>query len=309
MNFYIIRHYLKKMIDDPFAIFRFIMMNTYLSKLIDDKKYIESLYFLYYKEKLNLKNPQTFNQKLQWLKLNDRKSIHTVMADKYEAKKLVTDLIGQEYVVPTLQVYENVEDIKLETLPDQFAIKCTHDSGSTFLCRNKANFKWNAIKKKLKKAVSTNYFYRAREWQYKDIRPRIIVEPLLEMQRGGGMADYKFYCFNGKPQFLYVSEGLDNHFTARISFLTLDWKFAEFRRTDYSDFDEIPQKPAAYEDMLSCAEKLCRNEKFVRVDFYCIGKQVFFSEFTFYPNSGFVHFEPQEYDLKLGEMLNIYDNK
>ncbi|MDE7446836.1 MAG: glycosyl transferase [Lachnospiraceae bacterium] len=307
MNFAILKYYGKKLIDNPFVVAKFIMINTGISKLISDKKYVELLYFFFYKEKLDLENPKTFNQKLQWLKLNDKKDIHTIMADKYQAKKYVAEVIGKEYVIPTIKVYDCVDDIRYEELPDQFAIKCTHDSGSTFICRNKERFEWKKVKKNLERALSRNYFYRGREWPYKHIKPRIIVEPFLVDSGGGAINDYKFYCFNGKPQFLYVSEGLDEHLTARLSFLTLDWTFAEFRRTDYPDLDELPQKPEAYEDMLRCAEILCKDEKFVRVDFYCIGKQVFFSEFTFYPNGGLVHFEPQEYDLKLGEMLKLDD--
>lgn len=306
MNFALLKRYGKKIIDNPFVVANFIMINTGISKLISDKKYVELLYFFFYREKLDLGNPKTFNQKLQWLKLNDKKDMHTIMADKYQAKKFVAEVIGKEYVIPTIKVYNRVEDIRYEELPDQFAIKCTHDSGSTFICRDKEHFEWKKVKKNLGRALSRNYFYRGREWPYKHIKPRIIVESLL-VDSDGGIADYKFYCFNGKPQFLYVSKGLDEHLTARISFLTLDWTFAEFRRTDYPDLDELPQKPEAYEDMLRCAEALCKDEKFVRVDFYCIGKQVFFSEFTFYPNGGLVHFEPQEYDLKLGEMLKLDD--
>ena len=269
----------------------------------------KSSYFFFYKKKLDLGNPRTFNQKLQWLKLNDKKDIHTIMADKYQAKEFVAEALGKEYVIPTIKVYDRAEDIRFDELPDRFAIKCTHDSGSTFICRDKELFEWKKIKKKLGRALSRNYFYRGREWPYKNIKPRIIVEPFLVDAEGNAVNDYKFYCFNGKPQFLYVSKGLDEHLTARLSFLTLDWQFADFRRTDYPDLEKLPQKPEAYEDMLRCAEILCKGEKFVRVDFYCIGKQVLFSEFTFYPNGGLVHFEPQEYDLKLGDMLKLDDIK
>ena len=301
-----LKHYVKKLTDNPFVVIKFVLMNSAIAKLINDQKYIELIYLFFYRKKLNLKCPKTFNEKLQWLKIYDKKPVHIIMADKYDVKQYVANIVGKEYVVPTLKVYDKVEEIRYEELPNQFVIKCTHDSGSTFICRKKEDFDWKKVKKSLKRACSKNYFFRGREWPYKYIKPRIIVEPLL-LDTGGGIADYKFYCFNGKPQFLYVSKGLDRHLTARISFLTLDWKFAEFKRTDYQGLEKLPLKPIAYECMLQCVEILCKDEKFVRIDFYCVGNHVFFSEFTFYPNSGLVHFEPQEYDLKLGELLSLDD--
>jgi hypothetical protein len=401
---------------------------------------------------INLDNPHTFNEKLQWLKLHDRKPIYATMVDKYEAKKYVANIIGEEYIIPTLAVYDRVEDIDFDALPNQFVLKCTHDSGGLVICRDKSKLDKKSAIKKLRKYLKRTYFWQNREWPYKNVNPRIIAEQYMEdkgtkelrdykffcfngimkalfiasdrqtegeetkfdffdadfrhldirnghpnadmppakpetfdkMKKmaeklsehiphlrvdfyevngkayfgeltfshwsgmklfnpekwdmefgqwialpetdGGGnlylsdgivlylhslreetpsLTDYKFYCFNGEAKYLYVSEGLENHSTAKISFLTLDWKFAPFCRFDYAPFKELPPKPSKFNEMIKIAEQLSKGHTFLRVDLYEINNQIYFGELTFHPCSGMMPFKPKEWDLKFGELVTL----
>ena len=191
-----------------------------LGKFIPDKLWIQMKYLKWFRKLPNLKNPETFNEKLQWLKLHDRKPEYTKMVDKCEAKKLVAAIIGEEHVIPTLGVWDRFEDIDFDALPDQFVLKCTHDCGGLAICRDKSTFDFNAAKKKIEKSLKRNYYYECREWPYKNVKPRILAEAYMEdgvSQKG--LTDYKFFCFSGEAKFIYVSRGLEDHATAEISLL------------------------------------------------------------------------------------------
>lgn len=272
---------------------------------ISDEIYLKMLYKERTGKALNLERPQTFNEKLQWLKLNDRKESYSNMVDKYEAKKYVSSIIGDKYIIPTLGLWEKFEDIDFDKLPEQFVIKCTHDSGGLVICRDKSALDKSAAKNKINKSLSKNYYYQTREWEYKNIRPRIIAEPYLENTKGKGLIDYKFFCFNGEPKYLYVSEGLENHKTAFISFLDMDYKKVSFSRKDYKEFENLPDRPIKFEEMKKLAGILSKEMTFLRVDFYEVKGEIFFSELTFFPCSGFVPFEPDEYDKIIGNMLKL----
>lgn len=270
---------------------------------LPDKAYLKLFYKAMAKRPLNLDNPQTFNEKMQWLKLYDRKSIYTAMVDKYEAKQFVAERIGEKYIVPTLGVWDRYEDIDFKRLPDQFVLKCTHDSGGLFICKNKADFDKKAAQRKIKKCLKKNFYWFSREWPYKNVKPRIIAEKYMEDGEGKGITDYKFFCFDGEPKFLYMSHGLEDHSTATISFVTLDWKIAPFKRSDYKPFMELPEKPSGYDEMIELAKKLSSGHKFLRVDLYQIGSQVYFSELTFFPCGGVIPFDPKEWDGELGKLI------
>lgn len=270
---------------------------------MDDETYLRTLYRNKFKKELDLENPITFNEKLQWLKLYDRKPIYTTMVDKYEAKKYVANLIGEKYIIPTLGVWNSFVDIDFNLLPDKFVLKTTHDSGGIVICKDKHNFDQENARLKIENSLKKNFYYQCREWPYKNVIPRIIAEKYME--NIGGLVDYKFYCFNGKPRFLYVSQGLDNHDTAKISFLTLDWEFAPFQRSDYLAFDTLPQKPENLNKMIKIAEKLSGDSTFLRVDLYEIEGNIYFSELTFSPCGGFMCFHPTEWDKKLGDELRL----
>ena len=275
-------------------------------KFLPDKQYLQLYYFAKFKKPLNLKSPKTFNEKLQWLKLNDRKDIYTIMVDKYEAKKVVANIIGEEYIIPTLGVWDSFDEIDFDTLPDQFVLKCTHDSGGLVICRDKSKLDKVETRKILEKSLKNEYFYMAREWPYKNVKPRIIAEQYMQDETQiNGLFDYKFYCFDGEAKFLYVSKGLENHKTARISFLNLDWTFAPFKRNDYKAFDSIPQKPKEFEKMVDFTKKLSKEIPFLRVDLYEIAGKVYFSELTFAPSGGMMLFEPEEWDYILGDWIKL----
>lgn len=295
-------------IKQPSRIILYLMDKSFMN-FLDDRTYLEIKYYLKMKKKLNIEKPQTFNEKLQWLKLYDRNPEYTKMVDKYESKKYVSNLIGEEYIIPTLGIYNNFNEINLNELPNQFVMKCTHDSGGNIICKDKEKLKFIEEKKKLEKCLKRNYYNLGREWTYKNVKPRIIIEKYMATQKQPELVDYKFFCFNGEPKFIYVSEGLSNHKTAKISFADMDYQKAEFYRKDYMPFEKLPPKPKNFEKMKELAKKLSKNIPFVRVDFYEIKNKVFFSELTFYPCSGYIPFEPEKYDKVLGDMLELPKEK
>lgn len=272
---------------------------------LPDKAYIKMSYRLARSKKLDLKNPQTFNEKLQWLKLYDRKDIYTTMVDKYEVKKYVSDLIGEEYIIPTLGVWDKFDDIDFDALPDQFVLKCTHDSGGLVIVRDKSKLDKDKARKKINKSLKRNYYYHGREWPYKNVKPRIIAEQYMEDTASRELVDYKFYCFNGTPKFLYISTGLEDHSTAAISFLTMDFEFAPYERSDFKPFDSLPEKPKNFEKMAALAASLSKDVDFLRVDLYEINGKIYFSELTFSPCSGYMPFKNAEHDVEIGQLLHL----
>ena len=270
---------------------------------IPDAIFLKFIYRNIFGRKLDLNEPRSFNEKLQWLKLYDRKPEYTAMVDKYLAKELIAEKLGKEYVIPTIGVWDRFEDIAFDKLPDRFVLKCNHDSGGLVICRDKAKLDIKEAEKKIKWSLNRNYYWVGREWPYKDVKRKIIAEEYIENEEGKGLVDYKFYCFNGHVEYLYVSEGLEDHKTARISFLTPDWEFAPFERADYKPFSELPKKPGRFSDMLKIAEKLSEGFPFLRVDLYEVNGEIYFSEFTFAPCSGWMPFVPDEWDYKLGELI------
>lgn len=293
-----------KALKSPRYTYQYIIHKGNFNDMPDDE-YLKLMFRHKMSYKLNLKNPQTFNEKLQWLKLYDRKPEYTKMVDKYEAKKYVAEKISEEYIIPTIGVWDEFEEIDFDILPNQFVLKSTHDSGSIIIVRNKSMLDIKESKKIINRSLKTNYFWEGREWPYKNVKPRIIAEKYMKDNDEKDLIDYKFYCFDGKVEFLYISQGMDNHETARISFLKTDWEFAPFKRSDYKSFEKLPEKPSQYEKMLDIAENLSKNIPFLRVDLYQIQNQVYFSELTFTPCSGHMPFVPTEWDRKIGELFII----
>lgn len=439
-------------IKDPYQIFE-VMKSHGITNVIPDKCYLQIQFKHIFGRKIDWRNPTTFNEKLQWLKIYDRNPLYTKMVDKYEAKRYVAGIIGEEYIIPTIGVWDRFEEIDFDPLPNQFVLKCTHDCGSLVICRDKSRLDIEAAKAKINRCLKRNYFWASREWPYKNVTPRIIAEQYMEDTPGaeltdyklmcfngkvrcsftctdrysddglkvtffdenwnqipferhypksddeiprpknyeqmvrlseklsekipfvrvdfyeaagdlyfgemtfypgsgfeeftpdssdnvfgnwiklpefpGGywvnadsiaiwvhkigtpikhnkeMLDYKFFCFNGTPGFLYVSQGFENHATTRINFVTLDWKKADFARNDYQEFDELPGKPEHFEEMLHLARILSKDIPFCRTDFYEINGKVYFGELTFSPCGGFIPFKEADSDLRLGKLLNL----
>ena len=224
--------------DRDYRFLHFSQLGKY--NTMDDAEYLRRLYRSRMGIDLNLENPTRYTEKLQWLKLYDRKPEYTVMVDKYAVKSYVAKKIGHSYIIPTLGVWERFEDIDFDKLPNQFVLKCTHDSGGLVICRDKSVLDMEAAARKIRASLKRNYYYSSREWPYKNVKPRIIAEKYIEDHNSSGLRDYKFFCFNGKVEFLYLSEGLENHQTARISFVSLDWKPMWFSRDDYKEFEVLP---------------------------------------------------------------------
>ncbi|WP_242966861.1 ATP-grasp fold amidoligase family protein [Desulfosporosinus sp. FKA] len=289
-------------------LFKWLIVKKW-SRIIPDKQYLKIQYRLHTGKKLNVDDPKLFNEKLQWLKLYDHTPEYITMVDKYAAKEYVANIIGDQYIIPTLGVWDSFDEIDFDSLPNQFALKCTHDSGSVLVCRDKSKLDRGSAKKKLSEALNRNGFLYGREWPYKEVKARIIVEKYMEEKPRKSLKDYKFYCFNGKPKFLYLSEGLENHATAHISYVTLDWEKTPFVRTDYAPFETLPEKPSQFEKMKELAAIMAKGIPFSRIDFYEINKQVYFGEITFFPASGYAQFSPEEWDGKVGEWLMLPQTK
>ena len=272
--------------------------------IISDKKFIELDYKCMIGKKLYLDNPKTFNEKLQWLKLNNHKDIYTKMVDKYEAKKYVSNIIGDEYIIPTLGIYNSFDEIDFNILPNQFVIKCTHDSGGLYICKDKNSFNKKDAKEYINSHFKKNYYNEHREWPYKNVKPRIIVEKYMEDDQSKNIVDYKFFCFDGSPNLLYVSDGSHTN-NQRIAFFDKNYNQLDIKRTDYNDYEKVPNKPKNFEKMKEFASILSKNIPHLRVDFYEINGKLYFGELTFFTGSGFVPFKDEKWNKKLGDMIKL----
>ena len=258
-------------------------------------------------KKLNLKDPQTFSEKLQWLKLYNKRPEYTMMVDKYAVKKYVADIIGKEYVIPTFGVWDKPDDIDWDILPKRFVLKTTHGGGSNgvVICKDKSTFDKMAAVKKLKKNMIQSDWRIGMEWPYKDVPHRIIAEKLLDPAPDiKDLADYKFFCFNGEPKYCQVISGRNS--TMCCDFFDKDWNHQFFHEPKIYPFaNPIPQRPSCFEKMWEQARLLSVEKPFSRIDFYAIGTQVFFGEITFFPTSGMGGFEPEEWDKVFGKMISL----
>ncbi len=424
-----------------------------ISKIIPDKLYLQMMYYKHFHKFIDFKNPKTFNEKINWLKLYDRRPEYTQMVDKYTVREYIAERLGEEYLIPLLGVWDDPHDIDFDALPNQFVLKWNHDSGSVIICKDKSKLNIQETVQKLASKKNHNGFWYGREWPYKNVKPKVIAEKYMvdesgyelkdykffafdgfakamfiasdrqvegeetkfdffdmdfkhlpftnghpnseceitrpqsfekmkqlaeELSRGipqlrvdfyevngqiyfgeltfshwsgfkpfnptewdskfgewielpensGGylitnkgyilwihettnnnsLTDYKFYCFKGVPRYLYVSSGLHDHSTAAISFLTMDWEFAPFGRSDFKAFDELPIKPSLFEDMKVIAAQLAKGHDFLRVDLYQVNGKIYFSELTFSPCAGLMPFVPKEWDNKLGDMLTLTES-
>ena len=251
---------------------------------------------------LNLENPQTFNEKINWLKLNDRTDLHTVSADKFKVRRYIENKIGGVYLIPLIYQTKNPKDIIPEILPDfPVIIKTNHNSSGGVIVKNKNDIDWQKTRFNLKKNLKENYFYSSREWQYKNIQPRILVEKLLVDENGAIPYDYKLHCFNGKLIFTQVD--LDRQINHTRNLYDKDWNFIPCKWI-YDNGKQI-KKPDPFDKMKDLAETIAEDFIYVRVDFYVIKKTIYFGELTFHSESGLGHFTPNSYDKYFGEILKL----
>lgn len=280
-----------------------------------DDKFLKRRFKLAMGYDLNLDAPKTFNEKLQCLKLYDRRPEYTIMVDKVAAKEYVAGIIGENYIIPTFGVWDDPDDIEFDALPKQFVLKCNHNSGKGMcICKNKDQLDIDAVKVGLRKGLKENIFFQAREWPYKNVSRKILAEKYMadnvakKFSKGAdGLIDYKFYCFNGEPKFLYVGFANieDGNKRDLLSFFDFDLNPTPFYRTDHAPFPYKLTKPRCMDDMVEIARRLSHGIPFVRVDMYALDGQPYFSEFTFYPGGGFGKFNPSEWELQLGEWISL----
>lgn len=256
----------------------------------------------------NLHNPKTFNEKLQWLKLNDKHPEYTKMVDKVDAKEYVARIIGKKYVIPTLGVWDNVEEIDWKSLPDKFVIKCAGDSGGIVICKNKETLDIESARKILKAGWKSNYYNYYKEYPYNDVKPRIIAEKYMVDESGYELKDYKFFCFDGIPKFLKVD--FDRQINHRANYYNTDWNILPFYEVCYpKDEEKNISKPINFDEMIEVAKALSKDIPFVRIDLYNVNGKIYFGEMTFFPATGMGRIEPLEWDYKIGDYLRIPINK
>lgn len=278
------------------------ILNSKMGKILSDETYLKILYRLRIGRKLNLENPVTFNEKMQWLKLHDRNPNYTNLADKLKVRDYISEIIGDDYLIPLLGVYDKFEDIDFDELPDQFVIKCNHDSGGVAICKDKSKFDVESARKKINKSLHNNYYYAGREWPYKNIEPKIIIEKYMEDSKINDLNDYKFFMFNGKLAYSLICK--DRKTNLKCTFFDKDGKFLNITQDNYPN-DKSTVKPKNYDEMIKLAEKLSADIIQVRVDFYEVDDKIYFGELTFFDSSGFGKFEPEEFDEQIGKLLKL----
>ena len=303
---------IKKMITDPKARFTYLNAKGFYRN-ISDEEFIKKAYKANFGKKIDLNSPQTFSEKLQWLKLNDRKAIYSMMVDKCRVKKYVADIIGEQYIIPTIDEWESPDDIDFNALPEKFVLKCNHNSGTGMcICKDKSQIDIETVKQNLKTGLEQDYYIYNREWPYKDIKKMILAEQYMEDMSDTnsvieGLTDYKFYCFNGEPKFLYVAKanfqnGIKHDL---LEHYDLEWNLTPFQRTDHDRLPFKVEKPKDFDLMIEFSKKLSKSIPFIRVDWYEINGHLYFGELTLYPGSGFVTFSPDCWNKELGSWIDI----
>ena len=276
--------------------------------LLPDRIYLKFMYRHCTGKKLNLKNPQTFNEKLQWLKLHDRNPEYSIMVDKYAVKQYIANKVGVEYVIPTLGVWDNPDDIDFAALPDQFVLKCTHNSGlGMCICRDKSKLDIKEVKKQLHEGLKQNYYLLGREWPYKNVPRRIIAEKYMEEKGKLVPEDYKIYCFNGKPKYIVVFHNrFDESKQLSETVYDLDWNPQNISLDEHFAISDIViPRPECLEELVKICSILCKDSMQMRVDFYVIENRIYFGEITLYTASGFQKMIPEDLDKVLGAELEI----
>lgn len=273
--------------------------------ILPDWLFLKLKYKKTFGHSLHLLHPKTFNEKLQWLKLHDRNPLYTRMVDKYDVKTIVENAIGAEYVIPNYGVWEKFDDIDFERLPKQFVLKSTHDSGGVYIVNDKDSMNPQQIKQFFDRRLLRSHYKHGREWPYKNVKPRIIAEKFMVDESGYELKDYKFFCFNGEPKVMFIaSDRQVEDEETKFDFFDMDFKHLPFTNGHPNSKKEI-KCPQSFESMKELAKKLAQGIPCVRVDFYEINGKIYFGELTFFHCNGMIPFEPEEWDYKLGEWINL----
>ena len=284
-------------------------MNNYLGfyKVMNDKRFLKLVYYRKTKRELDLENPKTFNEKLNWLKLYDRNPTYTTMVDKYASKRIMREMIGEEYVVPAIGgPWYSFDEIDFDALPERFVLKTNHDSGGVVLCNDKASFDKKKARVFLRKHLKRNYYWQSREWPYKNIRPCIFAEEYLDDGSGDAICDYKFFCFNGEPKIMYLSR--DKAEEPRTDFFDMEYHHLDMQMRD-PNADIPPEKPERFEEMKQLARIISQNIPHVRVDFFMVGGKLYIGETTFFHCAGFVSVKPESWNITMGDWITLPENE
>lgn len=282
--------------------FKGIFVN-HVCRFIPDKLWLQIKYVCRMGKYPDLNNPKTFNEKIQWLKLHNRKPEFSAMVDKYEVKKLIAERMGEEYLIPTLGVWERFEEIDFDALPEQFVLKCTHDSGGLVICKDKSKLDLEQAKRKITNSLHTNYYWHGREWPYKNVKPRIIAEKYMVDESGVELKDYKIFNFGGQPKLIQVDFNRFVKHTKNI--YDTEWNYLNVAINYPTDPTVAIKKPECLNKMLEMAKELSADIPFLRTDFYVVNEKIYFGELTFSPGSGFMRITPESFDLEMGSWISL----
>lgn len=283
------------------------LLKEKLKSFIPDRLYLKYEYWHIMKRRLNLKNPRYYTEKLQWLKLYDRNIIYTKLVDKYLVKEYIENIVGEKYVIPTLAIWNNIEEIDINSLPEKFVIKCTHDSGGVIVVTSKDELNESVIKNIIGEHLKYNYYYNAREWPYKNVKPRILIEQYLDESGSkalGILNDYKFFCFNGKIDSIMVCLERNRRKHPIYVFYSVKWERLYYQK-DEPVLEAEVDIPINFNEMIEIVQKLCFGFKCIRVDLYNVNGKVYFGEYTFFNQAGFDLDITEETDMYWGSLINL----
>ena len=275
----------------------------YYRHVISDEELIRKKFKKRLGREVDLENPIKFNDKLQWLKLNWHDPVATKCADKYEVREIIKEKIGEEYLNELIGVYESVDEIDIDKLPDKFVLKGTHGSGFNIICKDKSKMNWDEEFKKMRRWLRTNYYLQNREWVYKDQKPRIICEKYLEEKETGQLRDYKFHCFNGEPKFVQVD--FDRFNDHKKNIYDTNWELIEVEFNYPYDSSITIEKPKKFDEMKNLSKTLSKDFPYSRIDFYYLNDTIIFGEITFFPASGMGPFRPEQFEMEIGSWLEL----
>jgi len=275
-------------------------------RVLPDKLYIQLFYFEVYGNFPNLNNPKTFDEKLQWYKLYYRAPLMTTLTDKYEVRRYLEDKGLSGILNELYGVYNSVDEIDFSNLPERFVIKATHGSNMNIICKNKKSLNWETCRPLMNKWLRRNYYHLGREWAYKNIKPRLVCEKYLENEEFNELIDYKFYCYNNKPEVLFVLTGRFSAEGLKCNAYDMDWNRIYAYKGKPSS-DHVIERPDTLKDMIEIARELCQGFPFIRVDLYSIKGKILFGELTFYPDCGVSAFTPDKYNYFFGDLFILPD--
>ena len=294
----------RKFFKDPGAALQ-MLSHAGLLFWLPDKTFLKLVYRVTFHRKLNLKDPKTYREKTQWLKLYHRDPLYTLLSDKYAMRDYTAQKLGEGYTVPLLGVWDRFEDIDFDKLPDRFVLKCTHDSGSTTICSDKASFNRKKAGAHFKKCLRRNFYLMSREWGYKNIRPRIIAEQYLADDSGCGIKDYKFTCMNGEPKYLFVCQNRGGEGGLQVDAYDMQLRHLPLKEENFKNSPKPFSKPESFDRMLEICKTLAEPFPLIRIDLYEVHGKVYLGEFTFYPTGGLHKFNPEEWDEIFGSGITL----